>query len=96
MIISITAAAFLNARNAQQYKPSGPAALLGQKKVFRLKIDAAFRTFVWLIRWRDRQFLLLDLSLTNVIIMPTGMFGIQRIIFKFENHGLLRKSTLQL
>ena len=70
--------------------------MLGQKKIFRLKINTALRTFVWLIRWRDRQFLLLDLSLTNVIIMSTGMFGIQRIIFKFENHGFPGKSKFRL
>ena len=72
----------------QPQKSSRPAALLGQEKIFGLKVQAAFRAFVGLIRWGDRQFLLLDTSLTNVIEMSTGMFGIQRIVFKFENHGL--------
>lgn len=77
-------------------KPSRPAALLGKKKIFRLKINTAFRTFIRLIRWRDGQFSILDPSLTNVIKMSTGMFGIQWIIFIFENHDLPGKRKLTL
>ena len=54
-------------------RPLRPASLLGQKKVFRLKIDTALRTLIGLIRRRDRQFPILDTSLTNVIKVSTGM-----------------------
>lgn len=70
--------------------------MLGQEEIFRLKVQAAFRTFIGLIRRGDGQFRLLDPSLTNVIKVSTGMFGIQRIIFIFENHDFPGKRKTSL